>query len=309
MGSLDARRVQLVLFSTIGAAALLAVVLLGTGSLGAGGVRLSAAERARLAAGRPSVGGALLRLPHARPTASRHSESARRAPGRHVRPDPDSRDLRERAADLSPRAGRTLPDPSGPGDVAYYDMSKFPGLGGVPGDGHNAILAGHVDLNRDIPYAGAHYQGPGVFWNLDRLRPGDVVEIDFRGKTLRYTVTSAREYPADGTDWQKIWSGDVKRETVTLFTCGGTSTQRRTSTARGWWCAPSDRRRARRVGWPCGRYAIACCAARYPNVIASLAANPPPGTHHRRPTACRCRRHTARRSAGDRRRAPARLGS
>ena len=119
--------------------------------------------------------------------------------------------------------GSIMPEPSGPTDVAYYDMSKFPGMGGVPGAGGNAIFGGHVDLRRPIPYASNYeYQGPAIFWSLDKLRPGDAIEVDYKGQTFKYRVTSAQEYNAENADWGKLWSSNVKKDTITLFTCGGT---------------------------------------------------------------------------------------
>src|SRR3954468_23692335 len=38
-----------------------------------------------------------------------------------------------------------MPDPDGSDDVAYYNFSNFPGFGGAPGKGGNAVFAGHVD--------------------------------------------------------------------------------------------------------------------------------------------------------------------
>jgi sortase (surface protein transpeptidase) len=225
MGSLDARRLQLVMFGVLGAAALLAVVLMATGNIGGGdGIRMSAAERARQAAARSDGGGSGASAP------VRQADSVAAFTKAHGDP-PDATYGRIRIPAIAVNApltyrlvdGTQLPNPSGPGDVAYYDMSKWPGLGGVPGAGRNAIFGGHVDLNRDIPYANAHYEGPAVFWSLDQLRPGDVVEVAANGKTLKYAVVWVNEFPAgQETDWQQIWSGDVKKDSITLFTCGGT---------------------------------------------------------------------------------------
>ncbi len=128
-------------------------------------------------------------------------------------------------APISYRAvsGAVMPEPSGPTDVAYYDMAAFPGMGGAPGAGGNAIFGGHVDLRRAIDYAGGvEYQGPAVFWALGELRQGDVIEVDYRGTTHRYIVTAVNELDATHGDWGAIWSDDVSRDTITLFTCGGT---------------------------------------------------------------------------------------
>lgn len=118
--------------------------------------------------------------------------------------------------------GSVMPDPYGPVDVAFYDLSSWAGLGGAPGGGQNAIFGGHVDLNRDVPYAGgARYRGPAVFWALDQLTPGTIVEVDYAGETLRYAVVWTENLSAAGTEWSQYWSSDVPVDSITLFTCGG----------------------------------------------------------------------------------------
>lgn len=221
MGSLGARRLQLIVFGAVGAVALLAVVLMATGSIGGGdGIRLSAAERARQAA----AGGAEASAPVRQADSIAAFTKAHGDP-----PDATFGHMRIPAigvdAPLSYRLvdGDVMPDPSGPGDVAYYDMANWPGLGGMPGGGHNAIFGGHVDLNRDIAYAGAHYEGPAVFWSLDQLHAGDVVEVTVQGHTFKYAVTWIKQLAAgEETDWGQIWSASVPTDSITLFTCGGT---------------------------------------------------------------------------------------
>jgi sortase (surface protein transpeptidase) len=128
-------------------------------------------------------------------------------------------------AGVSPRTvtGAVMPLPDGPENVAWYDMSQFPGLGGKPGSGHNAIFGAHVDFNNHIDYANRHFIGPAIFYHLDQLVPGDVIEVVYQGKTLKYQVAWTKKFSATGdTDWASIWSGDVKVDSITLFTCGGT---------------------------------------------------------------------------------------
>lgn len=54
--------------------------------------------------------------------------------------------------------------PSNVRDVAWYEF------GSRPGEGGSAVLAAHVDLAS---------QGPGVFFNLRDVDPGDFVEVEF----------------------------------------------------------------------------------------------------------------------------------
>jgi len=115
-----------------------------------------------------------------------------------------------------------MADPAGPADVIWYDLSGWPGLGGRPGEGGNAIFSGHVDYDYLIPYAGVPYRGQGVFSKISALSTGDLVEIEYGGKALRYQVVSRKQYNAgSGTDWQAVWSSKVPKDTITLYTCGG----------------------------------------------------------------------------------------
>ena len=116
---------------------------------------------------------------------------------------------------------QAMPNPDGPADIAWYDMSAWAGLGGEPGAGGNAIFGGHVDYNGRVPYAAVSYRGVGVFKNLGTLAPGDLIEIDYRGETLRYAVVWSSQLDAEATDWSDIWSNDVAVDSITLFTCGG----------------------------------------------------------------------------------------
>ena len=121
-----------------------------------------------------------------------------------------------------------MPLPHGPADMVWYDMSQWTGLGGTIGAGGNALLAGHVDYAAWVRYAGqlgyadVAYRGGGVLIALKQMVPGDVIEIDFEGETLRYVVTWNRKVAADDLPaWPEIFSGDVAVDSITLITCGG----------------------------------------------------------------------------------------
>lgn len=116
-----------------------------------------------------------------------------------------------------------MPLPGGPADVAWYDLSAWAGMGGAPGEGRNAILAGHVDYAAYVPYAGTDYRGRGVFEALAQLSPGDIVELKYQGATFRYAVVWNQQLSAspEATDWGAVWSDQVAVEAVTLYTCGG----------------------------------------------------------------------------------------
>jgi LPXTG-site transpeptidase (sortase) family protein len=105
-----------------------------------------------------------------------------------------------------------MPNPNGPEDVAYYDFVNWEGMGGVPGLGGNVVVAGHVDY---INY------GPAVFWDLDALTVGDIVQIRMQdGTVIDYAIEFNKHIDADAAPWEAIVSGTAD-ESITLITCGG----------------------------------------------------------------------------------------
>ena len=115
-----------------------------------------------------------------------------------------------------------MPNPEGPDEVSLYDLSAWPGLGGRPGAPGNAIFAGHVDRTAWLDYAQLEYSGLAVFFHLDKLSPGQVIEVDdASGATHRYVVQWVREVPASGGAWAEILAAPEDAETITLITCGG----------------------------------------------------------------------------------------
>jgi sortase (surface protein transpeptidase) len=73
------------------------------------------------------------------------------------------------------------------------------------------VFAGHVDTRR----------GPAVFAQLDRLRPGDLVEVPRSdGGTARYSVDSVEYFPKDTMPSDRIY-GPATTPQLRLLTCGG----------------------------------------------------------------------------------------
>jgi LPXTG-site transpeptidase (sortase) family protein len=106
---------------------------------------------------------------------------------------------------LRPDAVMDVPD--GPEDVAWYNFTARPGMGG------NAVLSGHLDY---------HNYGAAVFWRLKDLREGDIVEVRLAdGSVLRYRVSLKLSYDARMAPVSEI-VGPTSKEVVTLITCGGT---------------------------------------------------------------------------------------
>lgn len=114
-----------------------------------------------------------------------------------------------------------MPNPDGPDDVAYYDFSAWPGLGGGPGKGGNAVFAGHVDSGQKACKNGS-VKPPceAVFWDISRLRVGDEIEVRVSAESFRYRVATNQPVNAATGPWDQIVSATAE-ETITLITCGG----------------------------------------------------------------------------------------
>jgi LPXTG-site transpeptidase (sortase) family protein len=64
------------------------------------------------------------------------------------------------------------------------------------------------------------YQGIGVFFNVNKLSPGDIIEVDYRGQALRYAVEWRRQL-GEAEDWDPVLSANGERDSITLITCSG----------------------------------------------------------------------------------------
>lgn len=108
-------------------------------------------------------------------------------------------------ADLRIDYRGALQVPTDFGKVGWYTA------GAVPGDPGPAVLVGHVDTRR----------GPAVFAELDRLRPGDLVEVPRSdGGTARFAVDSVEYYPKDALPSDRVY-GPATTPQLRLLTCGG----------------------------------------------------------------------------------------
>ncbi len=104
-------------------------------------------------------------------------------------------------------------DPNGaigvPRDVAttaWYRYSPSPGTLGP------SVIVGHVDSAAD---------GPGVFYALGRLLPGQPITIDRAdGSTARFTVTNVIEVPKGAFPTTQVY-GNTNHPELRLITCGG----------------------------------------------------------------------------------------
>lgn len=114
-----------------------------------------------------------------------------------------------------------MSNPTGPSDVVWYDLSEWGTLGGRPGEGKNAIFSGHVDYAAYVAFADSQFRGRGVFFAIDLLSPGDVIEVEVDGETLSYAVVWRKRVPAASSEWAEIFSSDVAVDSITIYTCGG----------------------------------------------------------------------------------------
>lgn len=91
--------------------------------------------------------------------------------------------------------------------AGWYDGSPTPGQTGP------SVLLGHVTVGR---------YGDGVFRHLDRMRPGDRVQVERAdGSTATFAVERVRTVPKTRFPTQEVY-GNVDHPALRLITCGGT---------------------------------------------------------------------------------------
>ena len=113
-----------------------------------------------------------------------------------------------------------MPDPEGEDDVAYYNFASWPGYGGAPGKGGNAVFAGHVDSGRKAcKYGTVPPPCAAVLWDLNKVSVGSTISVRVSGVTYNYEVTSNQSV-SDKGDWGPIVAATAK-ESITIITCGG----------------------------------------------------------------------------------------
>ncbi|MEV0810058.1 class F sortase [Micromonospora sp. NPDC050200] len=114
-------------------------------------------------------------------------------------------------ADLVPVAG----DPNGTLEVPPLDRPTVAGWyrpGVSPGEAGNAVVVGHVDT-RD---------GPAVFFDLGRLRPGDTVRVTRAdSRTVTFAVDGVETYPKRSFPTALVYGPGGPAAALRLVTCGG----------------------------------------------------------------------------------------
>jgi hypothetical protein len=97
-------------------------------------------------------------------------------------------------------------DPTTSDKVAWYKETGRPGMSG------NMVLAGHLNYWGDPE---------GVFYALDRVQQGDVVEVTGQDGTVhRYEVVSVEQVEATAETLPEV-AGPASETALTLITCGG----------------------------------------------------------------------------------------
>ena len=99
----------------------------------------------------------------------------------------------------------TLQVPSSPSVAGWYTGSPRPGEIG------SSIIAGHIDS----------YRGPGVFYQLRDLHPGDHIYVQQAdGRLAVFRVTEVHQYPKAHFPTVGVY-GPVPDAELHLITCGG----------------------------------------------------------------------------------------
>ena len=94
--------------------------------------------------------------------------------------------------------------PSGTTYSSWYDLGPKPGQLGP------AVILGHVDS----------YTGPGVFFRLRSLLPGDVITVQSGPKEFTFEVSRLLTYPKAHFDTAAVF-GPTPDAELRLITCGG----------------------------------------------------------------------------------------
>jgi hypothetical protein len=114
--------------------------------------------------------------------------------------------VRTRLVQLGITRQGALQVPSSPSVAGWYTDSPRPGEIG------SSIIVGHIDS----------FLGPGVFYRLRELRPGDRIYVrQADGRSAVFEVTAVHQYPKAQFPAAAVY-GPVPDAELRLITCGGT---------------------------------------------------------------------------------------
>ena len=181
---------------SLAAAALAAVLMSGCGAPGHG----LAAESS------PRGGPATTATPHEPPgVAGFHSVRTYDQPALPVRLQIPAIGVSTPLVKLGRLPDGSLEVPNQWDRAGWYDQGPRPGQPGP------AVILGHVDST----------SGPAVFYQLETLRPGDIVRVVLAdGSTLTFQVQRVQQYPKDKFPTEAVYFPTLNRE-LRLITCGG----------------------------------------------------------------------------------------
>jgi sortase (surface protein transpeptidase) len=113
--------------------------------------------------------------------------------------------VRNPVVNLGLQPNGSLQVPLSTGVVGWYTGSPRPGAVG------SSVLAGHVDSR----------SGPGVFYWLSTLRPGDRIYVSRADGTMAvFSVTKVQAYPKDAFPTSAVY-GPTPDAELRMITCGG----------------------------------------------------------------------------------------
>jgi sortase (surface protein transpeptidase) len=110
-----------------------------------------------------------------------------------------------RIVDLGLQRDGSIQVPGSTAVAGWYDRGPRPGQAGP------AVLLGHVDSTR----------GPGIFFDLYRIRAGSLVEVDRSdGSTARFRITKVARVAKTRFPTDLVYAPTLD-PTLRLVTCGG----------------------------------------------------------------------------------------
>lgn len=90
-------------------------------------------------------------------------------------------------------------------EAGWYEHGPRPGLRGP------SVVAGHVDS----------MDGPAVFYDLDKLAPGDEVVVRYdNAETVAFRIERIEQHPKDHFPTEEVYA-DTEAPELRLVTCGG----------------------------------------------------------------------------------------